>query len=161
MRLRFEVVTVSTSKYGKKVRGEDVGDESGRNAEKIVRRAGHFVSKRFLVSDDSSMLRARITEFLAGDDDVIVFVGGTGVSPDDQTIETVRPYMEKELDGFGELFRSESYRKIGPPAFLSRATAGTAGRKLIVCLPGSPDGVTTALRMFVGEFPDIIRSTQK
>ncbi len=161
MRLRFVIVTVSTSKYSKKVKGEDLGDQSGSNAEKLVKRAGHIVSKRFLVSDDSAMLRSRMTDFLAGDDDVIVFVGGTGVSPDDLTIETVRPYMEKELEGFGELFRSESFRKIGPPAFLSRATAGTKGGKLVVCLPGSPDAVTTALRMFIGEFPDIIRSARR
>ncbi len=118
--------------------------------------AGHSVAEAFLVSDDASMIRSRLQAFLAGDDDVIIFVGGTGVSPDDLTIETIQPLLQKELPGFGEIFRAVSYEKIGPSAFLSRATAGVAGGKLVVCLPGSPDGVSTALRLFAGEFPDMV-----
>jgi len=159
-RLRFVIVTVSTSKYKKKASNQAVADESGSNAAKIVRRAGHILSEEFLVSDDSAMIKARMEEFLSGKDDVAVFVGGTGVSPDDLTVETVRPYLEKELEGFGEIFRAESYRKIGPSAFLSRATAGTTRGKLLVCLPGSPDAVITALRLFIGQFPTIILSAR-
>lgn len=155
-RLSVIIVTVSTSKYGRKVRNEDMGDESGRIARELVKGAGHAVSKTFLISDDAAMLRSLVTQFRAGDDDAIIFVGGTGVSPDDLTIETVRPYLEKEVVGFGEIFRAESYKKIGPPAFLSRATAGITAGKLVVCLPGSPDAVATALGIFIGQFPEII-----
>ncbi len=158
-RLRFVIVTVSTSKYRKKSNNEEVNDQSGDSAEAIVRRS-HVVSDRFLISDDRSMLKARVEEFLSGTNDVIIFVGGTGVSPDDVTIESIRPYVEKELDGFGEIFRRESYGKIGSPAFLSRATAGVSGGKLVVCLPGSPDAVDTALGMFIGQFPSVILSAR-
>jgi molybdopterin adenylyltransferase len=155
-RLRFVVVTVSTSKYRRKSRNEEVDDESGDVAEAAVRRRGHDVAQRFLVSDDPSMLKPRVEKFLSSQNHAIVFVGGTGVSPDDLTIETIRPYIGKELEGFGELFRMLSYEKIGTPAILTRALAGVANGKLVACLPGSPDAVKTALEHFVPEFCDVV-----
>jgi len=68
------------------------------------------------------------------------------------TIETVRPFFDKELDGFGELVRRLGYEEIGSAALLTRATAGVVSGKIIVCLPGSPDAVRTAMRAFAGEF---------
>ncbi len=157
--LKFVIVTVSTTKHGKKMRNETVGDQSGDIAESLVKGAGHDVTKRFIIPDDLSMLRTRMTDFLQGQDEVIVFTGGTGVSPDDITIEAVRPHLDKELEGFGEMLRDRSYRRIGVPAFLTRATAGIAHGKLVVCLPGSPDAVKTALQMFIGQFPEVVRRT--
>ena len=154
-RLRFVVVTVSTSKYRRKSRNEEVDDESGDVAEAVARRSGHEVAQRILVSDDPSMLIPRVENFLSGRNHAIFFVGGTGVSPDDLTIETIRPYIHKELEGFGELFRMLSYEKIGAPAILTRALAGVARGKLIVCLPGSPDAVKTALEHFLPQFCDL------
>lgn len=157
-RLRFVVVTVSTSKYHRKSRNEEVEDESGDVATEAVERGGHDVAGRFLVSDDALMLRPRIEEFLLSRNHAMLFVGGTGVSPDDLTIETVRPYVQKELEGFGELFRMISYEKIGTPAILTRSMAGLVDGKLVVCLPGSPDGVKTALEYALPHFPEIIAS---
>jgi len=68
----------------------------------------------------------------------------------------VRPFFEKELEGFGEIFRSVSFQRIGAAAALSRATAGVAAGKLIMCLPGSPDAVETALVMFLEEIPHVL-----
>ena len=154
-RLRFVVVTVSTSKHRRKSRNEDVDDESGDVAEAVVKRSGHDVVHRILVSDDPSMLRPRVEKFLSSRNNAILFVGGTGVSPDDLTIETIRPYIGKELEGFGELFRMLSYEKIGPPAILTRALAGVSNGKLVACLPGSPDAVKTALEHFFPQFCDL------
>ncbi len=159
--LRCVIVTVSTSKHAKKKRGEEVGDESGAGAEGIMSKLGYVVSERHLVSDSAEMIRSKLDRFLDSRNDVIVFVGGTGVSPDDITIETVRPYIEREYEGFGEMLRGVSYKKIGAPAFLTRATAGTAKGKLVVCLPGSPDAVATALEMFAEEFPVIVRNVRR
>jgi len=150
------VVTVSTSKYRKKSHDELVDDESGDVADAEVRDGGHVVAERFLVSDDPSMLKTRMEEFLSGPCHVMLFVGGTGVSPDDLTIETIRPYIQKELEGFGELFRMLSYDRIGAPAILTRSLAGIAGDRLVVCLPGSPDGVRTALRYSLPHFRDVV-----
>ena len=120
------------------------------------RRAGHTVSGRELISDDAKALRREVGRFLSGKDDVLLFTGGTGVSPRDITIETVRPYFEKEITGFGELLRRVSFDEVGSAAMLTRATAGVAKGKLIVCMPGSPGAVETALRAAMGEFPHIL-----
>jgi len=155
-KLSFRLVTVSTSRFKKMKAGERVEDASGDLLEAGVLGGSHAVAKRELVSDDAASIRSILNEFLASTDDVLVFTGGTGVSPNDVTIETAKPFFEKELPGFGELLRAESYGKIGSAAALTRATAGTAKGKLVVCIPGAPDAVETALRVFLPEFPHIV-----
>ncbi len=125
-------------------------------AERIIREKSHKVLKRSLIADDPKMIRSTVKGFFRSDADVLLFTGGTGVSPTDVTVETVVPFFEKELVGFGELLRSLSFNRIGSAAMLTRSTAGTARGKLILCLPGSPDGVETALLNFISEFPHII-----
>ncbi len=131
-------------------------DEAGDAAEAETKRAGHSVTGRRLVSDEAAMLRREVKSFLSGKDSVLLLTGGTGVSRSDVTIETVRPFFEKELLGFGELLRRISYDEIGSAAMLTRATAGVAKGKLIVCMPGSPGAVATALRATMAEFPHAI-----
>ncbi len=149
-------MTVSTSRYEKKAREEKFTDESGDTAESEVDAAGHEVTGRDLISDDPKMIRKAVTRFLSGNEDVLLLTGGTGVSKRDVTIETVRPYFEKEIVGFGELLRRVSFDKIGAAAMLTRATAGVARGKLMVCMPGSPDAVSTALRTFLMDFPHAV-----
>jgi molybdenum cofactor biosynthesis protein B len=72
-----------------------------------------------------------------GDVQAIITGGGTGVSRRDITFETVSRIIEKKLDGFGELFRSLSYREIGTASIMSRAVAGVINGKIIICIPGS------------------------
>jgi molybdopterin adenylyltransferase len=151
-------VTVSTSRYGRQAKEKrQVGDESGDLAQRMIESADGVVAERVLISDDARLLRRAVSLALRRTDmDVLVLTGGTGVSTTDVTIETVRPFFEKEIEGFGEIFRSVSYQKIGAAAALSRATAGVAKGKLVMCLPGSPDAVKTALELFVGEIPHIL-----
>ena len=152
----MRIVTVSSSRYEKRAAGSKFTDESGDAAETEIKRAGNLVTARELVSDDAAMIEGEVRGFFRGDEDVLVLTGGTGVSSQDITIETVKPFFQKELPGFGELLRRISYREIGSAAMLTRATAGTAGGKLLVCLPGAPDAVKTALRSCVSEFPHIV-----
>lgn len=152
----MRVVTVSTSRYSKKKHGEEYTDEAGDAAVAASTLAHHVVCRRNLISDDASMLRREAVQFLSSGDDVLLFTGGTGVSPGDVTIETIKPYFEKEITGFGELLRRVSYDDIGSAAMLTRATAGVVKGKLIVCMPGSPGAVETALRVAIGEFPHIL-----
>ena len=70
--------------------------------------------------------------------DVVILTGGTGIAPRDVTIEAIRPLLDREIEGFGELFRMLSFNEIGAAAFLSRALAGVVGGKILVALPGSP-----------------------
>lgn len=136
--------------------GKRYTDEAGQVAEGETARAGHLVTGRALVSDDPAMLRGEVRKFLSGSEDVLLLAGGSGVSSRDITIETVRPYFEKELEGFGELLRRISYDEVGGAGILTRATAGVAKGKLIVCMPGSPGAVRTAMKAFVGEFPHVL-----
>jgi molybdopterin adenylyltransferase len=155
-KLKVVVVTVSTSRYAKMKGGEDYTDEAGDIAVAGAKEAGHEVTRRSLVSDDSTMIRREVKRFLSGHEDVLLLAGGTGLSPRDITVETVRPLLEKELDGFGELVRRLGYDEVGSAAALTRATAGVARGKLIVCMPGSPGAVRTAMRAFIGEFPHMV-----
>jgi len=158
--LAFYIVTVSSSRYSKMKQGLKYKDESGDLIERSILKESHAVAKRMLISDRRVMIRSATNEFIASKADVLVFTGGTGVSPTDITVETVVPLLEKELPGFGELLRYVSFDRIGGAAMLTRATAGIVGGKLIVCLPGSPDAVDTALRNFMSEFPHIVSVAQ-
>jgi molybdenum cofactor biosynthesis protein B len=154
--LIFHLVTVSSSRFKMMHSGSEYKDESGDLAAGLIVEAGHKVDTRTLLPDEKVMIRRVVQDFLKSGAHVLVLIGGTGVSPSDVTVETVVPFFEKELAGFGELLRSISYQTIGSAAMLTRATAGTAKGKLIVCLPGSPGAVETALRSFISEFPHIV-----
>ena len=152
------MITVSTSRHDRQAKeGRRVDDESGDIAQRVIEGAKGVVVERALVPDDARLLRSAVARALRQEKlDVIVLTGGTGVSTTDVTIETVRPLFEKEIEGFGEIFRSVSFQRIGVAAALSRATAGVAKGKVVLCLPGSPDAVRTALELFAGEIPHVL-----
>lgn len=143
---------MSTSRYRTSKGAKKVDDKSGDVAEELVNQSGGVAVARLLVPDDSRLLKRTVIQGLSRPDvDVIVLTGGTGISTTDVTIETLRPLFEKEIEGFGELFRFVSFQQIGVAAALSRATAGIAKKKLIICLPGSPNAVQTGLELFLSE----------
>ena len=154
--LIFQLVTVSSSRFKMMHSVSEYKDESGDLALRLIIEADHKVNTRTLLPDEKVMIRRAVQDFLKSGAHVLVLIGGTGVSPSDVTVETVVPFFEKELTGFGELLRNLSYQTIGSAALLTRATAGTANGKLVVCLPGSPNAVETALRSFISEFPHIV-----
>jgi molybdenum cofactor biosynthesis protein B len=81
--------------------------------------------------------------------DALISTGGTGITPADVTIEAVKPMLEKELPGFGELFRHLTYQELGSAAVMSRAMAGVAKGKAVFCLPGSPHAVKLCLERLI------------
>ncbi|MDZ7701236.1 MAG: molybdenum cofactor synthesis domain-containing protein [Halobacteriales archaeon] len=100
--------------------------------------AGHEVATRELVADDLDGVQGRVDTLVGREDvDVVVTTGGTGVTPDDVTVEAVRPLFEKTLPGFGELFRRRSEAEIGTRVVATRAVAGIADGVPVFCLPGS------------------------
>jgi molybdenum cofactor biosynthesis protein B len=143
------VLTCSTSRAEAKRKGLPVEDPSGDTIEKLIREAGHRVTGRVLIPDNIALLRTAIRQAMKSDADVIIVTGGTGISPSDVTIEVIVPMFEKELPGFGELFRKISYDTIGSAAMMTRATAGVVRGKAIFCLPGSPDAVRTAVTKLI------------
>jgi molybdenum cofactor biosynthesis protein B len=148
---------VSTSRYRGSKGAKKVEDESGDIAEELIGGSGGRVQERLLLPDDSRLLKRTVSAALGKRGvDVIFLTGGTGVSTTDVTIESLRPLFEKEIEGFGDVFRFVSFQKIGAAAALSRATAGLAKGKLIICLPGSPDAVRTGLELFLGEVHHVL-----
>ncbi len=127
--LKAGVITVSDS------RTEET-DTSGKLIRDLLGQAGHRVAYYEIMPDEPKVIAAAVTAHRS-ELDVIVINGGTGISPRDQTYEAVKGLLDKELDGFGELFRMLSYQEIGSAAFLSRAVAGISGGKIVVSLPGS------------------------
>ena len=143
--LRLAVLTVSDSRTKET-------DESGPLMAARMEAAGHTIVIRDLLPNDEPRVRALVAEWVARDDlDAVLITGGTGLGSKDRTIEAVRPLFEKELPGFGEVFRMLSYTdQVGPAAILSRATAGSARGKLIVSLPGSRAAVELACDKILG-----------
>ena len=133
--LRAAVVTVSSTRTMK-------DDPSGEYLVSTLLEAGHEVVSRELIADDFEAIQHTV-EALVGRTDVelVVTTGGTGVTPDDQTVEAIQPLFDKELPGFGELFRALSYEEIGARTVATRATAGVANGVPIFCLPGSRNAV--------------------
>lgn len=138
---RCAVVIVSDSRTAET-------DESGPLARTLLEDAGHTVSHFALIPNGVARVRAEVEPLLARNDlDVVLLSGGTGLGSRDQTVEAVHGLLDRELPGFGELFRWESYTKqIGTAAMLSRALAGSANGKLVVVLPGAKAAVDLALR---------------
>jgi len=134
-------------------------DTSGQAIAALLEQAGHTVIARRTVRDEpvevASILRDEIGRRAAR---VIITTGGTGISKRDSTYEAVTALFEKQIDGFGELFRLLSFNEIGPAAMLSRATAGVSGGCAIFLLPGSEHAVRLAMeKLILPELGHIVR----
>jgi molybdenum cofactor biosynthesis protein B len=124
-------------------------DESGALVARRLEAHGVRVSDRRVVKDERLALETALRAALAAGADVVVVTGGTGLSPRDVTPEAVRAVCDRELPGFGELFRVLSYEEIGSAAALSRALAASAGRSIVYALPGSPAACRLALERLI------------
>ena len=162
-RLRFGIFTCSTSRYQKMKKGEQAEDVSGDLIEDFLKNAGHTVTFRKVIPDDKALIEEGVRQSLASTElNAVVFCGGTGVAPSDITIETVSPFLEKILPGFGEIFRFLSFEKIGSAAALSRAIAGVAKGKAFFCIPGSPDAVKLCFeRLILPEVGHIVKHARE
>jgi molybdenum cofactor biosynthesis protein B len=119
-------------------------DGSGKIIRMLFETAGHQVSYYEILPDDREKISSAIVNNLP-DLDAIVINGGTGISARDNSTEVVKSLIDKELEGFGELFRLLSFQEIGAAAMLSRAIAGVRHGKFVAALPGSPDACRLAM----------------
>ena len=162
--LRFCVFVCSTSRYQQMQKGEAVdADVSGDLIETLAKGAGHKMLFRRVIADDKAQIEEAVMDVLGSAAvDVAVFCGGTGITPTDITIETVTPFLEKTLPGFGEIFRRISYDKVGSAVVLSRAVAGLAKGKVVFCIPGSPNAVRDAVEtLILPESPHIVKHARE
>jgi molybdenum cofactor biosynthesis protein B len=138
MPLNIAVLTVSDSRT-------EADDRSGALLRDKAEGAGHRVVAREIVPDDVYRMRAVFSRWIADPAvQVVLSTGGTGVTGRDSTPEAVAPLLDKQIEGFGELFRSLSFEEIGTSTVQSRALGGLANGTFIFCLPGSSGACRTA-----------------
>jgi len=146
--LKVGVITASDSRTAET-------DESGKLIRTLLEAAGHRVDHYEIVPDDRSRISAALVSNLENLDAIIIN-GGTGITARDDTTEVVKSVIEKELEGFGELFRMLSFNEIGAAAMLSRAVAGVRHGKFIAALPGSTAACRLAMeRLLIPELGHI------
>jgi molybdenum cofactor biosynthesis protein B len=136
-------------------------DVSGRTIVELLEGAGHVVARRQILRDDPKDVHNAVLAHLGGVD-AIVTTGGTGITARDSTYEAVAGLLEKQLDGFGELFRFLSYEEIGSAAMMTRATAGVARGTAIFILPGSEHAVRLGMnRLILPELGHVVRELRR
>jgi len=119
-------------------------DTSGQFLEDNLLEAGHTLVDRKLIKDDKYEIRAVLSQWIAsGEVQVIITTGGTGFTVRDNTPEAVKPLFDREIEGFGELFRHVTYTELGTSTVQSRALGGFANQTAIFCLPGSTGACRT------------------
>ena len=143
------IITLSDSRKSEKLdlSGQYIADEI---------KSRYTLKSRIIIPDEKENLIDAINKMSNDDIDVILTNGGTGLNSRDITVETVESLFEKEITGFGELFRAESYKEIGSAALLSRATAGVYNKTIIFSMPGSPNAVKTAMSLIIDELPHFV-----
>lgn len=136
--LNIAVLTVSDTRT-------EEDDGSGRLLVERVQQAGHNMIEKKITKDDIYTIRAIVSSWIAEPDlHVILVTGGTGFTARDSTPEAIKPLLDKDIEGFGELFRQISVRDIGTSTMQSRALGGFANNTVIFCVPGSTNACATA-----------------
>ena len=140
-------------------------DASGALIITLAEEAGHRVIARDIVPDEPMRMTALIRGFSTSRDDLlhaVLITGGTGISPRDQSFETVSALLTKPLPGYGELFRMLSFAEIGPACFLSRAVGGLMDQQVLLVMPGSRAAVELAMtKIVLPELPHLVREARK
>lgn len=137
-------------------------DESGQEIARQLKNAGHEVVERTVVPDDPDRIELVLKHWLRADIQAVILNGGTGIARRDGTVEVVRRLLDRELDGFGELFRMLSFEQVGAAAMLSRALGGVAQGKVVFALPGSRKAVELALeKLIIPELRHLVYEVSK
>jgi molybdenum cofactor biosynthesis protein B len=154
--LRCAVLTVSDTRTLETDRGGDLVVE-------LLLAAGHHVAARQIATDEPAAIGDLVRRWVADASiDAVLLTGGTGISPRDQTYETIAALLTKPLPGYGELFRKLSFEEIGAAAMLSRAVGGVCERTIVLTMPGSTAAVQLAMdKLIVPELPHLVHEATK
>ena len=141
--VRFAVITVSDTRTNR-------DDLSGKAIIELMEAGGHETVRKVIVKDDTAEIQKALREMIEDSRvQAIVMNGGTGISRRDVTLDAVASFEEKQLPGFGELFRALSFKEIGSAAMMSRAGAFVSEGKIVFCLPGSEKAVRLAVSKLI------------
>jgi molybdenum cofactor biosynthesis protein B len=150
------VITVSDSRT-------EENDTSGQLIRRLLCEAGHAIELYRIVRDEPRLI-VDVLRSVPKTTQAIICNGGTGLAKRDSTYEAISGLLEKEISGFGELFRMLSYQQIGAAAILSRATAGVAGGRILFSLPGSSAAVELAMTKLIlpelGHMVGLVRDSE-
>ncbi len=137
------IITISSSRTLE-------NDKSGLVIKNLLEKSNHKTIEYLVVPDDIKVIGEKIGQLIEDKEiNLIITSGGTGLAKKDITIEAIRPLFERELISFNALFSKLSYEVIGSAAILSRATAGIVNKKIIFCLPGSPEACQLAMEKLI------------
>jgi len=143
--LSIAVLTVSDTR-------DESTDTSGKTLVDRVTQAGHNLADKQIVKDDVYQLRAIVSKWIADDNiHAIITTGGTGFTERDNTPEALLPLFDKNVEGFGEIFRAISLTEIGTSTIQSRAFGGIANKTVVLCVPGSTNACKTAWDKLIAE----------
>lgn len=135
--LNIAVMTVSDSRT-------EANDKSGDTLARLLTEAGHHLVEKRIVPDDIYRIRAAASQWIADESiNAVITTGGTGITGRDSTPEAIMALLDKEIEGFGEVFRAMSYEEIGTSTIQSRALGGVANATFVFCLPGSTGACRT------------------
>ena len=157
LKVSCAVITVSDT------RNKDT-DKSGKLIIDLLTGSSHQVNEYVIIPDDKDVIQQTIKDTIQRNDiEVVIVTGGTGIAKRDVTIESIQPLFDKELPGFGELFRMLSFQfDIGSAAILSRAVAGVANQRIIFSMPGSTGAVKLAMeRLILPELAHLVQEATK
>ncbi|MGV9205872.1 MAG: MogA/MoaB family molybdenum cofactor biosynthesis protein [Promethearchaeia archaeon] len=144
------LVVVSTSRYEEEKRKEQSSDKTIPLVREILNgKQDISLTYTKIIPDNETKLKNILEKGKNDEINVLIFSGGTGLTPKDITYETIEPLLQKKITGFGELFRYLSYKEIGSAAMISRAIAGSFNKMAIFLLPGSPNAVKLALEKLI------------
>lgn len=143
--LNVAVMTVSDNR-------DAANDTSGDYLREALSEAGHQVVDHAIVADNLYRIRATVSRWIASEDvQVVIINGGTGFNSKNSTPEALLPLFDREIEGFGELFRMISYEEIGSATLQSRAVAGMANETLIFAVPGSGNACRSAWERIIAD----------
>ncbi|MBW4257893.1 MogA/MoaB family molybdenum cofactor biosynthesis protein [Methanobacterium sp. YSL] len=161
LRVKIGIITLSDSKSNLSQEknpnfASNPEDLSGKMIIESLEELHEIVSYQ-VIPDDAHLLLETLGKMKNLGAEIIISTGGTGIGKRDITIETIKPLFEKELNGFGEVFRYETYKELGTGAIMTRATAGVWNETLLVALPGSPNAVQLGVKLIKPEMGHIVK----
>ncbi|MBI4814221.1 MAG: MogA/MoaB family molybdenum cofactor biosynthesis protein [Methanobacterium sp.] len=161
LRVKVGIITLSDSKSNSsKVKDSNFVSNPEDLSGKIIMESiedQHEIVSYQVIPDDAHQLLKTLDEMRTLSAEIIISTGGTGIGKRDITIETIIPLFEKELNGFGEIFRGETYKELGTGAIMTRAAAGVWKETLLVALPGSPNAVQLGMKILKPEMGHLVK----
>jgi molybdenum cofactor biosynthesis protein B len=159
--IRIQLIMVSDSLSTANAQDRIKLDQSSKVAKEIINGYGFQVFGINYIPDEFQLVQNSISEYINQKIELIITIGGTGIAKRDVTIDAITPLLHKRLPGFGELFRSLTYKDVGTVSIMSRAIAGVCDATVIVCLPGSPNAVKLGVGIILKEIVHIINLLKK